>query len=151
MPLTIRRALSTDAPTVIDFNARLAEESEGKQLDRALLAPGVAAALADPHKADYFLACDGDEPLGQISITYEWSDWRNGWFWWIQSVYVRPEHRQRGVFRALYHHVEGLARDDASVIGLRLYVEEDNHRARKTYESLGMQATSYFVLERYPL
>jgi GNAT superfamily N-acetyltransferase len=151
MSLTIRRALPTDAPTVVDFNARLAEESEGKRLDRALLEPGVAAALADPHKAVYFLACDVDEPLGQISITYEWSDWRNGWFWWIQSVFVRPEHRQRGVFRALYRHLEELARNDASVIGLRLYVEDENLRAQKTYENLGMQPTTYFVLERYPL
>jgi ribosomal protein S18 acetylase RimI-like enzyme len=151
MPLTIRRADPRDAAVVIDFNARLAEESEGKQLDRALLEPGVAAALADPHKVLYFLASDGNEVIGQISVTYEWSDWRNGWFWWIQSVYVRPEHRQRGVFRALYQHVYELAKNDPTVIGLRLYVEQENHRAQATYQKMGMSETSYFVLERYPL
>jgi ribosomal protein S18 acetylase RimI-like enzyme len=151
MPLAIRRATSQDGDVVVEFNRRLAEESEGKKLDPALLKAGVAQALADSNKALYFLAEDGGAVVGQIMITTEWSDWRNGWFWWIQSVYVRPEARRRGVFRALFEHVSNVARQDPTVIGLRLYVDEDNHAAQETYRSLGMVETSYFVLEKHPL
>ena len=86
-----------------------------------------------------------------MQITYEFSDWRNGWFWWIQGVYVRAESRRRGVFRALYRHVAEAARRDPGVIGLRLYVESDNHAAQRTYRDLGMKATSYLMFERCPL
>jgi ribosomal protein S18 acetylase RimI-like enzyme len=151
MPLVIRRATSGDAEVVVDFNRRLAEESEGKILDPALLKAGVAQALTDPHKGLYFLAEDGGRVVGQIMITTEWSDWRNGWFWWIQSVYVRPEARRRGVFRALFEHVSQAARQDSSVSGLRLYVDEDNHSAQETYRRLGMTDTGYFVLEKHPV
>jgi GNAT superfamily N-acetyltransferase len=151
MPLTIRRAEPRDAFIIIEFNFLLAEESEGKILDRDLLAAGVQAALADPQKAAYFLACEGEHVLGQTMVTLEWSDWRNGWFWWIQSVYVRPEARRQGVFRALYEHVRRAAEDDPSVIGLRLYVEKNNLPGQATYARLGMEPTPYVVLERYPL
>src|SRR5437870_5428809 len=100
MPLLIRRATPSDAPVIVDFNRLLAEESEGKNLDLKILTPGVAAALADEGKALYFVAEDEGTLLGQTMITYEWSDWRNGWIWWIQSVYVRREARNRGIFRA---------------------------------------------------
>src|SRR5438552_17278470 len=110
MSLTVRRATSEDSDMVMDFNRRLAEESEGKKLDGALLKAGVAQALTDPHKALYFLAEDAERVIGQIMITTEWSDWRNGWFWWIQSVYVRPEARRRGVFRALFEHAYHVSR-----------------------------------------
>jgi ribosomal protein S18 acetylase RimI-like enzyme len=149
--LLIRKATPADAALVVDFNYRLAEESEGKSLDRALLARGVAAALADGHKSIYFLAERAEIVLGQMAITYEWSDWRNGWFWWIQSVYVRPEARRQGVFRALYQHVEHAGRQDPAVIGIRLYVEESNSAAQQTYRNLGLGRTGYFVLEKYPL
>jgi ribosomal protein S18 acetylase RimI-like enzyme len=151
MPLVIRRATSQDSEVVVDFNRRLAEESEGKKLDQALLKAGVGQALADSNKALYFLAEDAGLVVGQIMITTEWSDWRNGWFWWIQSVYVRPESRRRGVFRALFEHVTQAARQDPSVIGLRLYVDEDNHAAQETYRRLGMTETGYFVLEKHPM
>jgi ribosomal protein S18 acetylase RimI-like enzyme len=150
MPLVIRRATTNDSEVVVDFNGRLAEESEGKKLDSALLKAGVAQALADPHKGLYFLAEDAGVVVGQIMITTEWSDWRNGWFWWIQSVYVRPEARRRGVFRALFEHVSKAARQDPDVIGLRLYVDEDNHTAQETYRRLGLAETGYFVLEKHP-
>jgi len=151
MQLTVRRANVADAAVVQEFNRLLALESEGKALDLTLLGSGVAAILADPHKGLYFLAeCEG-QPVGQISVTYEWSDWRNGWFWWIQSVYVKPEFRRRGVFRALYAHVERTARQDPTVIGIRLYVERDNHVAHKTYQGMGLDWTSYRVMEKYPL
>jgi ribosomal protein S18 acetylase RimI-like enzyme len=151
MPLPIRRAVPSDAPVVAEFNRLLAEESEGKALDPALLAAGVAAGLADPRKSIYFLAEEDGIMVGQMMYTTEWSDWRNGWFWWIQSVYVRPEARRRGVFRALFEHVAAAARENPEVIGLRLYVEGENHIARETYQRLGLEPTGYLVLERYPL
>ena len=86
-----------------------------------------------------------------MMVTYEWSDWRNGWFWWVQSVYVRPEYRRRGVFRAVFEHVQQAARDDPGVIGLRLYVEDNNRPAHETYYRMGMKRAGYFVLEKYPL
>src|SRR5881398_2940188 len=110
------------------------------------------AAPADPErKGPYYLACDGADVVGQMQITYEFSDWRNGWFWWIQGVYVRADARGRGVFRALYHHVYEAARRDTQVIGLRLYVEKENHAAQRTYFNLGMKETDYLMLERFPL
>jgi len=151
MPLAIRRATSRDLDVVVDFNRRLAEESEDKMLDVAVLTAGVVQALADPQKALYFLAEDAGLVVGQTMITTEWSDWRNGWFWWIQSVYVRPEARRRGVFRALFEHISKAARQDSSVIGLRLYVDQQNHAAQDTYRHLGMIDAGYFVLEKHPL
>lgn len=151
MPLTVRRAAPADLPTIVAFNLRLAEESEGKTLDQPLLTAGVGAALADPAKGPYFLAEDDGQAVGTMQITTEWSDWRNGWFWWIQGVYVRADARRRGVFRALYQHVYETAKHDPTVIGLRLYVEHENTRAQETYLGLGLSWTSYRVMERYPL
>jgi ribosomal protein S18 acetylase RimI-like enzyme len=116
-----------------------------------VLTAGVEAGLADPGKACYFVAEDGGTVVGQLMVTYEWSDWRNGWIWWVQSVYVRPDYRRRGVFRALYRHVHQAAVAERGVVGLRLYVEQDNHRAQEVYRRLGMERTRYFVLERCPL
>jgi ribosomal protein S18 acetylase RimI-like enzyme len=152
MPFTIRRGTSADVATIVDFNRRLAEESEGKTLDLAVLRAGVVAALVDPdRKGPYFLAVEGDTIVGQLQITYEWSDWRNGWAWWIQGVYVRPEGRRRGVFRALYEHVSQLAKADPEVIALRLYVDRDNQVAQQTYLRLGMEWMNYLMLQKYPL
>jgi ribosomal protein S18 acetylase RimI-like enzyme len=151
MGLAIRRATPADAAVVVEFNRLLAEESEGLTLDGGLLTAGVAAGLADRSKAGYFLAEENGLVLGQTMTTTEWSDWRNGWIWWIQSVYVRPEARRRGVFRALFEHVARLAREDPTVIGLRLYVERNNQAAQETYRSLGMEPTGYVVFERIPL
>jgi GNAT superfamily N-acetyltransferase len=151
MPLTVRRATQADAPTIVEFNRLLAEESESKALDLDVLSAGVAAALADPAKGPYFLADHDGDIVGQMQVTYEFSDWRNGWFWWIQSVYVRLDARRRGVFRALYQHVAEAAKNDPEVVGLRLYVERDNERAHQTYLGLGMAWTSYLLMERYPL
>jgi GNAT superfamily N-acetyltransferase len=151
MPLTVRRATPADAAVIVEYNRRLAVETEGKTLDAAVVAAGVAAALADPVKGPYFLAVEGDDVLGQMQITYEWTDWRNGWFWWIQGVYVRADARGHGVFRALYEHVGRLAREDPQVIGLRLYVETENVNAQRTYARLGMERLSYQFFQRYPL
>jgi ribosomal protein S18 acetylase RimI-like enzyme len=151
MPLTIRRAQLTDATIIVEFNRRLALETEAKSLDRSLLAAGVAALLSDATKGFYFVAEEHGEVVGQLMITKEWSDWRNGWLWWIQSVYIREDFRRRGVFRALYRYVEKTALEETGVVGLRLYVEHENTRAQETYRSLGMQPTSYLLFERCPL
>ncbi len=159
MPLHVRAATPADLDVVCEFNSLLAQESEGKTLDQDLLRPGVAAVLGDPHgdahgdahKGRYFLAESDGQVVGQLAITFEWSDWRNGWFWWIQSVYVRPEARRRGVFRTLFRHVHDAAVNDPAVIGIRLYVERDNLAAHGTYQTMGLDWTSYQVMERYPL
>lgn len=151
MPLTVRPARTADAPAIVEFNRRLAAETEGKTLDPAALAAGVRAGLADPHRALYFVAEEDGTVRGQMMVTREWSDWRNGWLWWIQSVYVRPEDRRRGVFRALYEHVHRAAQSDPEVIGLRLYMERDNHAGRRTYLGVGMSELPYVVFERCPL
>src|SRR5262245_36465553 len=124
MNFTIRRAAPQDAEIVAEFNARLAKESEGKTLNHSKLRQGVQALLTDPHKGVYHLACDSaGKGIGQIMYTYEWSDWRNGWFWWVQSVYVASEYRGQGVFSALFNHLVQLAKTQGDVIGFRLYVE----------------------------
>jgi GNAT superfamily N-acetyltransferase len=151
MTPTVRPATPADAVVVVEFNRLLALETEHKVLDPEVLARGVAAGLADPHKGLYFVAEDGGEVVGQMMLTYEWSDWRNGWLWWIQSVYVRRDARRRGVFRALYDHVRRAAEADPGVIGIRLYMERDNAAARQTYLRVGMTPTPYVVLERFPL
>jgi GNAT superfamily N-acetyltransferase len=151
MALIIREAVLQDADSIVEFNRRLAQETEGKVLDLALLVPGVFAALRDRERGRYFVAESDGQVVAQLMLTREWSDWRNGWFWWIQSVYVREDWRHQGVFRSLYRHVEAAARHDPEVIGLRLYVEKENHAARRTYARLGLEQTGYLLLERYPL
>jgi GNAT superfamily N-acetyltransferase len=103
--------------------------------------------LDDPAHGRYFVAEAGGRPVGQLMITYEWSDWRNGRFWWIQSVYVLPDARRGGVFRALFRHLEDMARDDPGVCGIRLYVERDNLRAQATYRHCGLADAGYAVME----
>ena len=152
--LRIRPAHLADATLLAGWAAAMALETEGKQLDPGVVHAGVAAGISDPAKARYFVAMQdaplaGAEtvgvPVGTLMLTTEWSDWRNGDWWWIQSVYVPPEHRRKGVFAALYRHVEALAREAPGVVGLRLYVERDNAAAQRTYESLGMQDEGYRI------
>ena len=147
MAVEIRYGTPNDAPTVVDFNLRMALETEHKHLDKAILERGVRAVLRDQSKGRYFIAEDGGIIIGQMMVTYEWSDWRNGTFWWIQSVYVREEWRGRGVYTALHNHVIERAKADGGICGLRLYVEKDNARAKKTYEKLGMKKTEYELYE----
>jgi GNAT superfamily N-acetyltransferase len=148
--ISIRAARWDDWPTIADFNCRLAMESEHKRLDPEKIVPGVQALLRDAQKGRYFVAEDGvGGPLvGQIMHTHEWSDWRNGPIWWLQSVYVTREFRQRGVFRALFEHLVQLAEAE-KVLGVRLYVERENARAHQTYEKLGFADAGYFVMERW--
>ena len=144
----IRPATPDDAATIVDFNRRLARESEHRELDPETIAAGVRAILADPAKGRYFVAEGEGTIVGQMMHTWEWRDWRNGEIWWLQSVYVAPEHRGRGVFRQLFEHVRVQASGRPDVVGLRLYVEKENQAARSTYLNLGMEETGYFVLER---
>ena len=144
--ISIRPATLDDLGTIIDFSARLAAESEGIDLDREGLAAGIGSALEDSSRARYFLAETAGEVAGQLMITYEWSDWRNGMFIWIQSVYVRAENRRKGVFKALYDHVIELA-SSPGYCGVRLYVHDGNTSARETYLRLGMVEPGYTVLE----
>ena len=143
----LREGRPDDADTIAAFNSAMAEETEGKALDPELIDPGVRNLLEDPTKGRYWVAESDGQVIGQLMVTYEWSDWRNGTIWWIQSVYVRPDWRRSGVFSALYRHVESLASDTPQVIGLRLYVEENNKRAQRTYAALGMVQPSYLVME----
>lgn len=147
MEFTIRDASPEDGAAIASFNARMAEETEGKSLDPNIIGPGVQMLLEDPAKGRYWVAEADGAVIGQLMVTYEWSDWRNGNLWWIQSVYIHPYWRRKGVFRALYKHVESLAAARPQVVGLRLYVEQNNTRAQQTYESLGMVKPGYVVME----
>jgi GNAT superfamily N-acetyltransferase len=151
MNLIIRPARLADADVICEFNRRLALETENKQLDPAILKSGVNAMLGDASMGRYFVAETEGQVVGQLGVTSEWSDWRNGHFWWIQSVYVTEAARRHGVFRQLYEHLLREARDQANVIGVRLYVEHDNHVAQATYKKLAMVMTAYHVMEVYPL
>jgi len=147
MKIDIRAAGSADIAQIADFNRRLAAESEGTDLDEAKITAGVAAVIEDASKGRYWLAEVDGEVVGQIMVTYEWSDWRNATIWWIQSVYVLPAWRRRGVFSTLYRTVEAAAKASGDACGLRLYVEKDNTHAQATYEALGMHGGTYLVME----
>jgi ribosomal protein S18 acetylase RimI-like enzyme len=148
MTLHVRAAVAEDWPTIVEFNCLLAAESEGKTLDRSVVEPGVKALLADPRKGRYFVALSEGQIVGQLMHTYEWSDWRNGDIWWLQSVYVHSEFRRQGVFRALFEHLRKLAETSPQIAGLRLYVEEHNDRALATYRKLGLEIAGYLVMEK---
>ncbi|MBI3865818.1 MAG: GNAT family N-acetyltransferase [Planctomycetia bacterium] len=148
MSFQIRLAGPDDWQSIVDFNFRLAVESEGKELNRSDVEPGVKAVLADARKGRYFVAEEKGRLVGQLMHTYEWSDWRNGEIWWLQSVYVVPEFRRQGVFRALFQRLKSEAEADPGVVGLRLYVEENNTRAHDTYRDLGLAPGGYFVMQR---
>jgi GNAT superfamily N-acetyltransferase len=148
MSLTVRPPTPADVPVIAEYNRRLARETEHLELDAATVTAGVAAAVADPHaRGPYFLACDGGDVVGQMQVTYEWSDWRNGWFWWVQSVYVRADYRGRGAFRLLYDHVRRRAQEAGDVVGIRLYVERENRPAQETYRRLGMSEIPFYLMQ----
>ncbi|GHA81608.1 GNAT family N-acetyltransferase [Cognatilysobacter bugurensis] len=155
--LRVRDAHLRDAEMLAQWAIAMARETEHKHLDPATVLAGVEAGLVDPAKARYFVAMRevtvaGRETIGEavgtLMLTREWSDWRCGDWWWIQSVYVPEAHRRQGVFSALYRHVEQLARQTEGVVGLRLYVERDNVRAQDTYAALGMTDAGYRIFER---
>ena len=150
----IRRATMSDLNTLVSFNAALARETENRTLDVRVLQSGVEALLQDPGKGWYSVAeksFDGGPLMvvGQILVTFEWSDWRNGNFWWLQSLYVHPDHRKQGIFRKLYNYVEAQAHlNSEGICGFRLYVEENNQEAHQAYANFRFQKTAYHMYEK---
>ena len=144
---TIREANPADAPRIVEFQQAMALETEGKTLDETLITAGVDAVLASPDKGYYIVAEVDGVVVGSLLITYEWSDWRNATFLWIQSVFVDANHRRRGVYTAMHNHVLSLAESDDGLCGVRHYVERTNTRAQMTYKSLGMDHSHYDMYE----
>lgn len=147
LDFSIRDARIGDAPALARFNQMLAEETEGKRLDDTTILNGVTEGIRRTDRCRYFVAEVENQVIGQAMFTYEWSDWRNGELWWLQSVFVHPDFRRRGVFTALYRHIESLAKENDAVRGLRLYVEEENSTGQAVYAHLGMQHAGYHVYE----
>ncbi|MGB1190856.1 MAG: GNAT family N-acetyltransferase, partial [Pseudomonadales bacterium] len=145
--ISLRKALQEDVPIIAQFNVAMALETEDKTLDPEVLRSGVRRMQADASLGFYLVALRNNEVAGCLGVTFEWSDWRDGLFWWIQSVFVDPSHRGCGVFTALYRDTERLAIATPEVIGLRLYADQDNDRAIRTYHRLGMRTTEYRLLE----
>jgi GNAT superfamily N-acetyltransferase len=146
--MEIRQATIADAAVIAEYNIALAKETEDLTLDPAVVRPGVEAVLSDTAKGVYFAACEEGKLVGQLMVTYEWSDWRNGNFWWLQSVYVHPKFRARGVFKKLFAHALEQAQRIPDVCGFRLYVDAHNNRAQDVYHRLGLKKTDYQVMER---
>jgi Acetyltransferases len=144
--ITIRKAIPADAPSIVDFQLKMAWETEHLALDPETVTKGVKAVFAVPSRGQYYVADSSGKVVASLLITYEWSDWRNCTVWWFQSVYVVPEFRRQGIFRKMYTYVRKLS-EDHDVAGLRLYVETKNERARKTYEALGMSSEHYSFYE----
>ena len=144
--LTVRKAVAQDAGSIIEFQLKMAWETEKTALDRATVTRGVNAVFSDPNKGEYYVTQDEDRVVASLLITYEWSDWRNCNVWWFQSVYVAPEFRRQGIFRKMYNFIRQLA-EEQDIAGLRLYVETKNSRAQKTYEALGMSSEHYSFYE----
>ena len=145
--MNIRIAHREDTDALIEFNHAMALETEGKMLERETLRPGVEAVFSDEKKGFYVVATDDDTILGGLMVTYEWSDWRNAWFWWIQSVFIKPEARGQGLYSRMYGFVKERAAEAGNVCGFRLYVENDNFHAMKVYDAVGMHASHYLMYE----
>ena len=145
--ISIRPATARDVETLARFNAAMAMETEKLRLSLPRLRRGVRAVLRNQEHGFYIVAIQNGTVIGQLLVTFEWSDWRNGQFWWIQSVYVVPDHRRKGVMRALFTEVRRRAKKTRRICGLRLYVEKENQTAKRTYEKLGLTATHYLVCE----
>ena len=145
--IAVRPAHAEEADTLAGFNIAMALETEGRRLLPEVVGAGVRRLLAEPALGFYLVAVADGEVVGSAMVTTEWSDWRNGRFWWIQSVYVRPERRRHGVFRALYAHIREAAAQAPDVCGFRLYVERENAAAQATYRALGMHETDYRIME----
>ncbi len=145
--MNTRLATENDLDRLVDFNQAMALETEGKRLNPNTLKNGVGAVFSDPKKGFYVVAEENEAILGGLMVTFEWSDWRNAWFWWIQSVYVVPEARGKRIYASLYVFVKNRAREVGNVCGFRLYVEHDNVKAMKVYERVGMTPSHYQMYE----
>jgi ribosomal protein S18 acetylase RimI-like enzyme len=145
--MEIRVATKSDAAAMVEFNQAMALETEKKHLDPEKISAGVAAVFDDPQKGFYAVAEIDGVIAGGLMVTFEWSDWRNGWFWWIQSVYILPEFRGRSIYSKLYEFVKQRAAEAGNVCGFRLYVEKENEHAQAVYKKLGMHETYYLMFE----
>lgn len=145
--MNIRLGHRDDVDALVEFNHAMAIETEGKLLDREILRPGVEKVFSDHNKGFYVVATEQDNIVGGMMITFEWSDWRNAWFWWIQSVYIKPEARGKHTYSRMYSFVKERAREAGDVCGFRLYVETDNLHAQKVYGALGMNRSPYLMYE----
>lgn len=150
MTAQIRDARPEDADRLLAFQMAMARETEDLPLDPAIVGRGIARALSDPTKARYLVAELDGRAVGGLMVTREWSDWRDGWVHWIQSVYVEPEVRGQGIYRALHQRVLESSRADSEVRAVRLYVVDSNDRARRTYQKAGMHQTDYLIYEQTP-
>lgn len=146
MSIIIRNATLEDAATIIAFQRQMAKETEDLELAEETISAGVKAVFSDDSKGNYYVAADGNRLIGSFLITPEWSDWRNSYVWWFQSVYVLPEYRRMGVFTKMYDFTKSTALS-SGIAGLRLYVEINNERARETYKSMGMNGEHYSLFE----
>jgi GNAT superfamily N-acetyltransferase len=144
--VNIRKAVISDAQAIIDFQQKMAWETEQKTLVPEIITKGVNAVFDNPSRGQYWVAEEKDHVVASLLITYEWSDWRNANVWWFQSVYVLPDYRRTGIFSSMYSNIKKEA-DKQGVAGLRLYVETNNSRAQKTYEALGMKCEHYTMYE----
>eukprot|EP00743_Colponemidia_sp_Colp-15_P006501 GILK01007000.1.p1 GENE.GILK01007000.1~~GILK01007000.1.p1 ORF type:complete len:171 (-),score=23.08 GILK01007000.1:117-629(-) len=145
--VTVRPALLSDVEQLISFNCGIAKETENKDLAPDVIRRGVLGVFENEARGRYYVAEIDGVVAGCLMITYEWSDWRAGNFWWIQSVYCDPAYRRRGAFKALYQHVHDAAKNDKNVCGLRLYVDRENEKAQQTYSALGMVKAHYDIYE----
>jgi len=145
--MNIRLAQKEDAAPLVEFNQAMALETEGKTLDSQILRRGVEAVFKSEDKGFYVVAEEAGKIVGGLMVTFEWSDWRGSWFWWIQSVYILPEARGNKIYSRLYEFVKDKARERGNVCGFRLYVEKENLRARRVYEKLGMESSHYLMYE----
>jgi ribosomal protein S18 acetylase RimI-like enzyme len=146
LPITIRQAVQDDIDIIAEFNIAMARETEQKTLTPTVIHHGVEYLFKHPEYGFYIVAESDKKVVGCLMITYEWSDWRNALFWWIQSVYILPDYRRQGIYRRMYQYVKNAARNQ-NICGFRLYVEKNNRAAQQTYKNLGMQETFYKLYE----
>jgi len=144
--ISIRKAIPSDAPLIIDFQKNMAMETEEIKLAPETVTQGVKGIFQNQERGQYYVAEEYGKVVASLLITYEWSDWRNCNVWWFQSVFVTPEYRRKGIFRKMYSHIKKLA-EEQDIAGLRLYVETKNATAQKTYEALGMSSGHYSFYE----
>lgn len=142
----VSRGEVCDIDSIVQFQADMAMESEGCVLNKEKVTKGVTAAMLDDSKGIYWVAKTDERTIGSLMITREWSDWNNEWYWWIQSVYVTPEYRKQGVYKAMYQKVKDAAKEN-NVSQIRLYADRTNHSAQKAYQSLGMHESHYLMFE----
>lgn len=144
--LTITQGKASDIDAIVRFQADMAMESEGTMLDMDRLTLGVSSAINDEQKGIYLVARANDTPIGSLMLTREWSDWNNQWYWWIQSVYVMPEYRKKGVYKAMYATLKDMAQENG-VSQIRLYADRTNLSAQQVYQRLGMRESHYLMFE----